>query len=316
MKENKFMKNIKKIVINFPTNIGDAVLALPALDRIKANFPKSKITAIVSPKTKDFISNNNFIDQVILFDKRWKVLGKIRFCLIFRKQFDLMVDFKNSMLPVFLGAKKRTPMIRFIPKNLHIKDKYLKIIKKYAPKPARQKSQFLISEAKMKKWNLSSQKKYVFFGCFSRSQRKGYPKENLILTVNKLQAKYNCVLLGLAEDRQKFNQDQLEPGVIDLVGKTDMAEAYFLLAHYAKAVVAVDSSIMHLSSYLDIPVVGLFGPTPPERSNPWSKKSVILQNKNLDCLPCEGQKECNQINCMDIEPKIIIKAVQKILENE
>jgi ADP-heptose:LPS heptosyltransferase len=63
-------------------------------------------------------------------------------------------------------------------------------------------------------------------------------------------------------------------------------------------------------------VVGLFGPTPPERSNPWSKKSVILQNKNLDCLPCEGQKECNQINCMDIEPKIIIKAVQKILENE
>jgi ADP-heptose:LPS heptosyltransferase len=310
------MKNIKQIIINFPTNIGDAILALPALDRIKANFSESKITAIVSPKTKDFISNNNFIDQVILFDKRWKVLGKIRFCLIFRKQFDLMIDFKNSMLPIFLGVKKHTPLIRFLPKNLHIKNKYLKIIKKYAPKPARQKSQFLISEAKMEKWNLSSQKKYIFFGCFSRSQRKEYPKDNLIIIVNKLQAKYNCVLLGLGEDRQKFNPDQLKPGVINLVGKTDMSDVYFLLAHYAKAVVAVDSSIMHLSSYLDIPVVGLFGPTPPERSNPWSKKSVILQNKNLDCLPCEGQKECNQINCMDIEPKIIIKAVQKILENE
>ncbi|MCF7870864.1 MAG: glycosyltransferase family 9 protein [Candidatus Omnitrophica bacterium] len=310
------MKKIDKIIINFPTNIGDAILALPALDRIKANFPKSRITAIVSLKTKDFLSRNNFIDQVILFDKRWKILGKIRFCLIFRKQFDLMVDFKNSMLPIFLGVKKHTPMIRFIPKNLHIKDKYLKIIKKNAPKPARQKSQFLISEAKTKKWNLSSQKKYIFFGCFSRSQRKEYSKENLILAVNKLQAEYNCVLLGLAEDRQKFNQDQLEPGVINLVGKTDMAEAYFLLANYAKVVVAVDSSIMHLSSYLDIPVIGLFGPTPTERSNPWSKKSVILQNKNLDCLPCEGQKECSQIHCMDFEPKIIIKEVKKILENE
>jgi ADP-heptose:LPS heptosyltransferase len=310
------MKNIKKIIINFPTNIGDAILALPALDRIKANFPKSKITAIVSPKTKDFIPNNNFIDQVILFDKRWKVLDKIRFCLIFRKQFDLMVDFKNSMLPIFLGVKKHTALIRFIPKNLHIKNKYLKIIRKNAPKPARQKSQFLISEAKMKKWNLSNQKKYIFFGCFSRSQRKEYPKDNLIIIVNKLQVEYNCVLLGLGEDRQKFNQVQLKPGVINLVGKTDMADVYFLLAHYAKVVIAVDSSIMHLSSYLDIPVVGLFGPTVPERSGPWSKESVILQNKNLDCSPCEGRKECNDIKCMDIEPKKIIQAVKKILENE
>ncbi|MCF7895204.1 MAG: hypothetical protein K9L69_03600, partial [Candidatus Omnitrophica bacterium] len=94
------MKNIKKIIINFPTNIGDAILALPALDRIKTNFTEARITAIVSPKTKKFFSKNNFIDQVVLFDKRWRAREKVRFCLNLRKQFDLMIDFKNSMLPI------------------------------------------------------------------------------------------------------------------------------------------------------------------------------------------------------------------------
>ncbi|MCF7873295.1 MAG: glycosyltransferase family 9 protein [Candidatus Omnitrophica bacterium] len=315
LRKNKFMKKIKKIIVNFPTNIGDTILALPALDRIKANFPQSKITAIVSPKTKDFLLKNNFIDIVVLFDKRWKVFRKIKFCLNLRKKFEVIVDFKNSMLPVFLGIKRHTPFIRFFPKNLHIKDKYLKIIKKIAPEPAQEKSQFIISEEKKKKWDLSSQKKYVFFGCFSRSHRKDYNKNNLIITINKLQVEYNCVLLGLPQDRQKINQNQLGARVVNLVGKTDIADIYFLLASYAKVVVAVDSSIMHLSSYLNVPVVSLFGPTLPECSGPWSKNSVILQNTDLNCVPCEGQKECKDIKCMDIEPKRIISEVKKILNN-
>ncbi|MCF7872927.1 MAG: hypothetical protein K9L80_01805, partial [Candidatus Omnitrophica bacterium] len=71
------MKNINKIIINFPTNIGDAILALPALDQIKTNFPRVEITAIVSPKTKEFLSQNNFIDKIVLFDKCWRIRKKV-----------------------------------------------------------------------------------------------------------------------------------------------------------------------------------------------------------------------------------------------
>jgi ADP-heptose:LPS heptosyltransferase len=309
------MKNINKIIINFPTNIGDAILTLPALDRIKANFPESKITAIVSLKTKGFLCKNSFIDDTILFNKRWKILDKISFCLSFRKRFDLMVDFKNSMLPIFLGVKKRTPFIRHFQKRIHSKDKHLSIIKKIAPKPAGTKGSFLLSEAEKKKWDFLKGKKCIFFGCFSRSHRKEYPPNDLKEVVDKVKHKNNCVLLGLAGDKQKL-QLQKDETVVDLIGKTSMADVYYLLSKNASLTIAVDSSIMHLSSYLEIPVIALFGPTEPSCFGPWSKDCLILKNEGLGCIPCEGKKECDHIQCMNIEPARIIKEVNDILRDE
>ena len=49
------MGKIENILINFPTNLGDVILTLPAFDLIKENYPSSKITAIISPGVQDFI---------------------------------------------------------------------------------------------------------------------------------------------------------------------------------------------------------------------------------------------------------------------
>ncbi|MFO8052727.1 MAG: glycosyltransferase family 9 protein [Candidatus Omnitrophota bacterium] len=306
------MKNIKKIIINFPTNIGDAILALPALDKIKANFSQAEITAIVSPKTEKFLSENNFIDKVVLFNKKWRVREKGRFCLNLRKQFDLIADFKNSMLPVLLGISRHTPFIRRRFRSLHVKDRYLQLVENIAPKPAFARSKFIVSEKRRKKWAFSNKEKYIFFGCFSRSHRKEYPINNLINIVDNLKSKYRCVLLGLAQDQKKFDQFQLKQGAINLVGKTDMVDIYFLLSQFAAAVVAVDSSIIHLSSYLNLPVVGLFGPTAPERFGPWSKNSVVLRNNNLDCVSSGEKKDCFRFDCMDINPTRIAREVEQI----
>lgn len=306
------MKNIKKIIINFPTNIGDAILALPALDKVKANFPQAEITAIVSPKTEKFFSENNSIDKVVLFNKKWRVIEKGRFCLNLRKQFDLIVDFKNSMLPVLLGVSRHTPFIRRASKNLHIKDNYLQLVENIAPKPAFAKSKFIVSNQDKKKWDFSNKEKYIFLGCFSRSYRKEYPIENLINLLDKLKTKYRCVLLGLGQDRKKFDQSQLKQGVINLVGKTNMVDVYFLLSRFAAAVVAVDSSIIHLSSYLNLPIVGLFGPTTPERFGPWSENSVVLRNNNLDCVSCGEKKDCFSFDCMNIDPAKIAREIEHI----
>lgn len=310
------MARVDKIIINFPTNIGDTIVALPALDRIKTNFPKGKITAIVSPKTEDFISKNTFINQIVLFDKNWPIFKKFKFCIKLRKRFDLIIDFKNSMLPILLGIKKHTSFFRGFFKNLHIKIKYLKLIEDIAPQTADRKSRFLVREEKQKKWNFKKEKPFIFFGCFSRSHRKEYNRDALKKLLAILGNDYNCVLLGLKEDQKKINQLILPENIINLIGKTDMTDIYYLLSNYAAAVIAVDSSIMHLASYLNIPVIGLFGPTAVERFYPYSEQSVVLKREDLDCIPCEGKKDCSDINCMDINPNLIIKEIEKILKNE
>ena len=118
------------IIINFPTNFGDTVLALPILDRIRADYPEDTITVFASPRTKSFLMQNSFIDEVILFDKSWTLWQKIRFALNLRGKYDMIFDFKNSFLPVALGIKKHTPFFRGAVKKLHIKDSYFIISQK------------------------------------------------------------------------------------------------------------------------------------------------------------------------------------------
>jgi len=120
----------ERIIFNFPTNLGDTILSLPVLDKLKASYPQAKITAIVSPKTKEFLLRNNFIDDVVVFDKRWRIREKMRFCWDLKGKYDLIIDLKNSLLPFLLGIRRRTPFWRRSCKDVHIKDEYLSLVKK------------------------------------------------------------------------------------------------------------------------------------------------------------------------------------------
>ena len=139
---------VTDIIINFPTNLGDTILALPTLDRIKSNYPNSNITAIASKRTQSLLDSNTFIDKVIVFDKTWGIKEKGDFTCSLRSRYQLMVDLKHTLLPMLLKIRHRTPYIRKFSKTEHITDKYLKLIQKLAPKPACEKSQFNIPKDK------------------------------------------------------------------------------------------------------------------------------------------------------------------------
>ncbi len=40
-----------------------------------------------------------------------------------------------------------------------------------------------------------------------------------------------------------------------------------------------DTGPMHLAAALGVPVVGLFGPTNPERNGPWGTRSMVLRSQ-------------------------------------
>ncbi len=304
------------ILINFPTNLGDAILALPTLDRIKANYPHDKISAICSPRIKDFFIKNTFIDEIVVFDKLWAGRQKMRFSLDLRGKYDVVIDLKNSFFPILLGAKKHTPFIRRFPENMHIKEKYLKLIEKIAPKDATEKSEFKLNESQKQKWSSLKLNKSIFIACASLSPIKEYPHEYLKEVIQKLTKNYSIVVLGTEANRRLYKDILDLGGVVDLLGKTDMADVYYLLKNYAYLVLGVDSSITHLASYIGIPAVAIFGPTSYKRSCPWSQNSIILQKEELECLPCEKGKCTFNHECMKIEPQVVIEAITKIMNKK
>ncbi len=307
----------KRIAITFPTNVGDVILALPLLDRLKANFPSSKITAVASPQTKDFLIRNNYIDNVEIFDKRWNLLHQGRFAFSLFGKFDIFVDLKNTLMPFIAAAKIRSPIVRRYEKNLHIRKKYLSLIDKFTSDKELTNSSFpLNSEEKeyLKRLNL---RKSIFIACSSRSRIKCYDKDCLRKVIELLRADYSVVIVGDEKDREYYGDILMQGGVTNLVGKTrSMIEVAYLLKNYALALLGVDSSILHLGSYLNIPIIAFFGPTHPDRSYPYSDKSVVLQNPDVNCSPCEKPGCEINIECMKVDPNLVVDSIKKLIGKE
>lgn len=105
----------------------------------------------------------------------------------------------------------------------------------------------------------------------------------------------------------------------DLVGKTKVAELAGVFKR-CKAIVSNDSSPVHYGSSLDVPVVAIFGPTLPSMGfYPLSKRSVVVEQKDLPCRPCglHGPRSCplEHFNCMkSLEVEKVFRALRKVLE--
>ncbi|WGG51406.1 lipopolysaccharide heptosyltransferase II [Rugamonas sp. DEMB1] len=101
--------------------------------------------------------------------------------------------------------------------------------------------------------------------------------------------------------------------VHNLAGRTSLAEAIALIAK-AEAVVANDSGLLHIASALNRPVAALYGPTDPDHAPPFSDRSAAISLR-LDCAPCR-QRECplGHQNCMrGIEPALVWRRLGELL---
>jgi ADP-heptose:LPS heptosyltransferase len=103
---------------------------------------------------------------------------------------------------------------------------------------------------------------------------------------------YNSEIIRILEkmDREK-NID-----VLDLTGKTGLASLCSVIK-WASLFVGIDSGVMHMASSLDIPVVGLFGPTDPFYVGPQNERSIVVRDESMECVPCY-LKKCRHWDCM------------------
>lgn len=70
----------------------------------------------------------------------------------------------------------------------------------------------------------------------------------------------------------------------NLAGQTNFADVAALISG-SKIVIGTDGLVLHLAAAMDLPCVGIFGPTSPFREGPWhqAERSVRL---GMPCSPC------------------------------
>ncbi|MBM3249390.1 MAG: lipopolysaccharide heptosyltransferase II [Candidatus Omnitrophica bacterium] len=303
---------IKKILFITLSNIGDVILTLPVLDALRADFPQAQVTVMSGPRPKELFEDNPFISRLIVYDKHAGLGEKIRlFNELKREGFDLVVDLRNSFFGAFLPAKVRTPPFLRPPQALrHMKHRHLFKIQclglrtRGLPQRSisiRPKDQEGISQA-LKAGGISPKDKLVVVSPGARSSTKRWSAEKFTQLIERLGAEcgVKVVLAGDKEDVPVCSaiRRQAKNPVLDLCAKTSIAELAALLSS-AACVVTNDSAVLHLASYLDAPVVAVFGPTDEAKYGPWSRIGFVVK-KDIACRPCmQAQCRYQTLECLE-----------------
>src|SRR4026209_1115076 len=100
--------DIKRVVVRGTNWVGDSVMTVPALRALRQVLPEAKITLVVRPSAKGIFADVDFVDEVLIYDRRneLSVVPQIR---EWRKlQFDLAVLFQNAfeaaLIPFLAGV--------------------------------------------------------------------------------------------------------------------------------------------------------------------------------------------------------------------
>jgi len=102
---------IKRVVVRGTNWVGDSVMTVPALRALRRVLPQAKITLVVRPSAKGIFSDTDFIDELLIYDRRsaFSIIQQVREWR--QRQFDLAVLFQNAfeaaLIPFLAGVPLR-----------------------------------------------------------------------------------------------------------------------------------------------------------------------------------------------------------------
>ncbi|MBI1740139.1 MAG: hypothetical protein HYR57_04580, partial [Candidatus Koribacter versatilis] len=80
----------------------------------------------------------------------------------------------------------------------------------------------------------------------------------------------------------------------------------------ARLFIGGDTGPMHLASALQVPVVGIFGPTNPARNGPFGTPSIVL--RSAISLTSHARRSEPEKGLLEITPEAVVSAARQLLQ--
>ena len=300
--------NIKRILIISLSNIGDVILTFPAIDVIREYFPRAKISVAVGPKAQSLLNGNPNFEEIIIFDKRESGPKLLSWVMKMRKKrFDMVIDFRQSAIPLMMMPKYRTTL-RSPVEKVHMQQKHLNRLKTLMAIDGKSKKLYslFVSEVdraatrELIKKEIGGQQPFVVFAPGAANHAKRWAEEGFAQVADHLAEQHNLKIVFIGDNVDRAIADKIiskmRHGAVNFCGRISLVQAAEVLRHSLLAIVN-DSAPMHLASYLNVPVVAIFGPSDPTRYGPWSEKSKYIQGQTI-CRRCNEPKSKHEHTCM------------------
>jgi heptosyltransferase-3 len=266
-----------KILLITSTRIGDAVLSTGVVNHLHVIYPDAKITVAVGYLAAPLFNSLPSVERVIPIRKQvWELHWLRLWIQTVGVPWDLVIDLRGSALSWLLMAKDRKVLRKSLPGEHRVETLGRILDVSPAPPPRL----VLGQAAKEKAETILGPGPVIGLGVTANWLPKIWPADNFI-TLSRLlidpggpmSGARIAIFGGPGEENIALPiLEALGEQTINLVGWLEIQDVAACLGR-CNVFVGNDSGLMHMAAALDIPTVGLFGPSPPERYRPWGTKA-------------------------------------------
>jgi heptosyltransferase-2 len=336
----------EKILFIQTAFIGDAILTLPALQKLKEIFPLATIDVLCIPDSKEIFESSPVLNDVKVFDKRGlhkSLLKTFKYCKELRKEgysriYSSHRSFRTALIILLLEVKESfgfdNSSLMHVYKNLipykinkHEVQRNLDLIGfKYDDNTWK-----ILPNISSKKHLIDKIKSFIDFNnlldgfiAFAPGSIWNTKKYSLdyykVLVEHFINQNNKVVLIGGKNDIDVCSSlaSKFGSNVIDASGNFSVVESIELLRN-AKLLISNDSAPTHMGMCADIRVLTVYCSTVPGFGfYPYNEKSSCVSFDDLECKPCgvHGYRECpiKTFDCgLKLLPEVIINEAEEML---
>lgn len=319
-------ENIRSILILSNTAIGDTLFSTPLFRECKKAFPEAKISALLNPSNFKLFETNPHIDEIVLYDGKWKgffsILKKLK-----KREFDVAIishsnEPQASPLCALAGiktiikvpnAKNSWNFLHYNPPTPMMEDNYtvlnrLKTLEFLGAKSSDTKLELFIKE----EWRESvkeflgehlSSRKIGFQVGASTISRQWFSERWIELGQKILEEERDAAIVftGAPNERcmiEKIVSKLPKDRVLISAGSLSLEEGAALIGEL-DLLISPDTGPLHIAVALKTPSISLFAVANPECSLPEYDRELHGYIKvPKTCDPCIA-KRCRYAECME-----------------
>jgi heptosyltransferase-2 len=331
-----------KLLIRATNWVGDAIMALPALQVVRKQFPETHIAILALPYVAEIYEGQGLADELIVYDRKGQhagIRGREKLAAALRsKKFDAGLLLQNAFEAAWLVWRAGIPrrigynrdgrgilLTKAIPVPeageipAHEKFYYLELVRRAGWLESLPEvpeislcvtaEQLKKAEAKLREMGAKAGAARVAVGAGAAyGSAKCWPPERFAQALNQLrrERETDVVLFGTPSETEVSAAIRagLTQPALDLTGKTEVAELAALLSR-CSVFLGNDSGAMHVAAAVGLPVLAVFGPTDPFGTAPVTPHCTVVQQKPY-CSPCFLRRCPTDHRCMTaVTPEMV-----------
>ncbi|MBI3615067.1 MAG: glycosyltransferase family 9 protein [Candidatus Omnitrophica bacterium] len=312
-----------KILVIELSNLGDAILTYPALESLWAAFPDGEFHVLAGPRSADLFAGEPRVRKVWVWRKEGSVLKRLGLIpQLALQKFSWVVDFRRSLIPLFLVGARRARIPRSTSVNgTHRVQQHLSLLTDLGISIREEKSPlpFGPEEERFVGEQLGSDRPVVVMAPGSRSHLKRWPAQRFAAVADRLVEEQQAQIIFVGDQEERPIVDSvlsaMKSPTKDLTGRTSLRQLAALLAK-SDLLITNDSACLHAGQVMGTPTVAIFGPTDEKKYGPRNPNSVVVR-KQLVCAPCERALCPYGHECMNwLDSDEVFSAAVKILRGD